>query len=100
MKFLLFLSVWPAIVKVITIAIWIKVINHFKAKFYLMAEMEKSGLDEITCHVGSVFLPSGCQEAESQTFSPHGVCGWGWPGLLRLGVSSAPCPIYKLRSSL
>lgn len=43
-----------------------KVINHFKAKFYLMAEMEKSGLDEMTCHAGSVFLPSGCREAESQ----------------------------------
>lgn len=77
-----------------------KVINHFKAKFYLMAEMEKSGLDEMTCHAGSAFLPSGCREAESQTFTPHGVCGWGWPGPLRVGVSSAPCLMYKLGSSL
>lgn len=50
-----------------------------------MAGMEKSGLDEMACHTGSVFLPSGCQEAESQASSSHGVCGQRWWALLRVG---------------
>lgn len=66
----------------------------FKAKFSLMAGMEKSGLDEVTCYPGSVFLPSGCQEAEQGVSSPQG-SGDEMAGTTRGEVVICPVPCVQ-----
>lgn len=64
-----------------------------------MAGMEKSGLDDGTCYSGSVFLPSGCQEAEQGASSPQG-SGDEMTGTTRGEVVICPVPCVQRDSSL